>query len=149
MALSPCRRCDKDSRVIIKRLKKRGFAQQVLSNLRTTFLSCKSATIATWIIPPYKFSYNKRLRSCYQRIEHSRHRFKSGEVVSETGSEYLSFSWALLCRSEIIGVPPQAPIPGRRMIRLADGRSAHGYWREPVTNQEIINFLLLFLQSFD
>ena len=29
--------------------------------------------------------------------------------------------------------------PGRRMIRLADGRSAYGYWREPVTNQEIIN----------
>ena len=27
------------------------------------------------------------------------------------------------------------------MIRLADGRSAYGYWREPVTNQEIINFL--------
>ncbi len=26
------------------------------------------------------------------------------------------------------------------MIRLADGRSAYGYWREPVTNQEIINF---------
>ena len=25
------------------------------------------------------------------------------------------------------------------MIRLADGRSAYGYWREPVTNQEIIN----------
>ena len=25
--------------------------------------------------------------------------------------------------------------PGRRMIRLADGRSAYGYWREPVTNQ--------------
>ena len=25
------------------------------------------------------------------------------------------------------------------MIRLADGRSAYGYWLSPVTNQEIIN----------
>ena len=33
----------------------------------------------------------------------------------------------------------QSEKTGRRMIRLADGRSAYGYWREPVTNQEIIN----------
>ena len=34
------------------------------------------------------------------------------------------------------------------MIRLADGRSAYGYWRKPVTNQEIIKFDTISPGSF-